>query len=109
MATALVAFGANDVQQICMLFDDMAQGLAYIDEHLGDRVEVYSKKHFGVEGMWIRPNDELATALEMSTGDEGDALGKVFWTRYYNGCGGAGPFFLADFPTATPILVWDLD
>jgi hypothetical protein len=92
--------------QICMLFDNMKQGLDYIKQHMGDDTVICPKKYLGRDGMWITPKG--AAEQELDYDGEGDVAAH-FWTRYYNGCGGASPFFLTEFPTATPLLVWDMD
>lgn len=109
MITALVAFGPNNVQQICMLFDNLNQGLEYITKHLSEKehIEIIPTHRFGREGLCIKPTDGFAEILE--SGDEKDAEIAAFWTSYYGGCGFVVDFFLTEFPTATPLLIWDLD
>ena len=107
MITALVALGPNEVQQICMLFDDMEQGKAYVSQHLGGKAKTYPRNYLGRNGIWIRPNKELMEIFDSGGTDIPEIA--AFWTQYYGGCGGCGPLFLAEFPTATPILRWDLD
>lgn len=108
MPVALVAFGPNSVQQICVLFDSMEQGLEYVKEHLGkDRIEITPRKHLNVDGMYIYPNNSLVEDLYEGNQDEVNI--SAFWTSYYGGCGGVGAFFLADFPTSAPLIRWDLD
>ena len=107
MMTALVATGPNSVNQICMLFESVEQGLEYIKEHLGDRVEITPRKYLGRDGLWVRPNEELGRILYDGSMDNPEIA--AFWISFYGGCGGVGPLFLAEFPTATPIINWDLD
>lgn len=109
MVTALVACGPNSVYQPCLFFESMEQGRVYLEENIPG-CEITEREEFGVRGLYIR----IPYAIEkvMAGYEPGDGVPDItpkFWTSYYGGCGGAGAFFLGQFPLATPFLNWDLD
>lgn len=114
MITVLIGFGANDIEQPCLFFENMEQGIAYVREHIPG-VASEAGKWNGREGRFFH-FDHIPSGFGML-----HALTKVnplykeapphayFWTRYSLAGDGVYKFFLGEFDYATPIAKYALD
>ncbi len=115
MITVLVAFGSNSIEQPCMFFENMEQGIAYVHEHIpgvASEAGTWDER----EGRFFHFNhvangSGMLRALTGPASNQYDenAPHSSFWTRYSLAGDGVYKFFLGEFDFASPIAMYALD
>ncbi len=112
MLTVLVAFGANDIEQPCLFFENMEQGITYMHDHIPGVVSEPGVWD-GKEGRFFGFPQDGSGMLKALTGNryeyDENAPHSFFWTRYSLAGDGVYKFFLGEFHSATPIAKYNLD
>ena len=114
MIAVLVAFGANDIEQPCLFFENMEQGTAYVHGRIPG-VASEAGKWNGREGRFFHFNHipsgfgMLKALTKVNPLYKGCAASSAFWTRYSLAGDGVYKFFLGEFDFATPIAKYALD
>ncbi len=97
MITVLVAFGANDIEQPCLFFESMEQGIAYVHNHIPG-VTSKAGKWKGREGRFFSfPQDGFGMLKALTKREplyKGVEPWGSFWTCYYLAGDGVYQFFL---------------
>lgn len=113
MIVVLVAFGADDIEQPCLFFESMEQGIAYVHDRIPGVTSKAGVWH-AREGRFFSFPDEdgrgmLKALTKMDPLYKGIEPWGDFWTRYSLAGDGVSRFFLGEFDFATPIAMYALD
>lgn len=122
-----VALGPNEVEVPCMFFPTREVVDEWMTEHdmvLREQQQYTTMRHTvvpkngddlsewldeGTEDVWSLSGEELATLTEEQIADAEGGNSRVFFTSYYDGCGGVWAIELRFVPFATPFVPFNLD
>jgi hypothetical protein len=113
--TVLIAFGSNDIEQPCLFFENMEQGIAHVHNRIPG-VASETGKWNGREGRFFH-FDHILNGHGMLDALMGPAANQYdenaphcfFWTQYSLAGDGVYKFFLGEFDFAEPVAKYALD
>ena len=95
----LIAYGPNNIEIPCRLFEDLETGKQICNEI------------FGMEGELLKHEDKdvIRYRKDLDDEDEGNIISEQLFTSFYYGCGGPYTFVLREVDFNTKFVPFELD
>jgi len=105
MIAVLIACGPNSIEVPCRIFENIEAGKQRCDEIFGVEGEVVTTQLDGKTVYYY----EYRKYLEEEPREISKEMSDKLFTKHYYGCGGPGPFVLAEVEFNTKFVGFDLD